>query len=412
MDKSESYLAAPKYRECYDGLIKSYDLDKNLFSTYDKVYSLKKSRKTEGTKSQPKSFGKSIQSEEPEFEVADSDMPQDQEENLGQTQSWLMTLASYADKPSKTFNELMSTPIDFSAYIMNGLKITNLTQESLLGPAFRLLKGTHTNYAELEYEFEECYKALSEKLDWENPEGGDYPFDLTKPIPLFMSGNCQKVPVDYFFNNDLKESDIGENNVEVMRKHGYGYLKEIVVRRADNDLYTFKEGDFTSSSVVIQKRVEDLQAGVESYQKKINVTKPETTKPGIRKKDPYTPYQDPQGFIYVDTLGRNSNDLRVLRIILVVLLEHQSDTKVIHNDDGNPSRANIKQALARNPINEVLLKLNLPDHKLILMDSKYEHVGSEVTRSQEGKRSQDDDKRLGLVDDLKEVQDLHATQAY
>ncbi|GKB73897.1 putative reverse transcriptase domain-containing protein, partial [Tanacetum coccineum] len=32
----------------------------------------------------------------------------------------------------------------------------------------------------------------------------------------------------------------------------------------------------------------------------------------------------------------------------------------------------------------------------------YEHVGPEVTRSQEGKRSQDDDKRLCLVDDLKE----------
>ncbi|GKC49195.1 hypothetical protein Tco_1071940 [Tanacetum coccineum] len=32
--------------------------------------------------------------------------------------------------------------------------------------------------------------------------------------------------------------------VEVMRKHGYGYLEEIVVRRANNDLYRFKEGDF------------------------------------------------------------------------------------------------------------------------------------------------------------------------
>ncbi|GKF67330.1 hypothetical protein Tco_0197009 [Tanacetum coccineum] len=115
-----------------------------------------------------------------------------------------MTLAASTDKSSKTFDELMSTPIDFSAYIMNGLKITNLTQETLLGPAFRLLKGTRTNYAELEYDFEECYKALSEKLDWENPEGGDYPFDLTKPLPLVMSRNRQKVPVDYFFNNDLK----------------------------------------------------------------------------------------------------------------------------------------------------------------------------------------------------------------
>ncbi|GKD90838.1 hypothetical protein Tco_1366345 [Tanacetum coccineum] len=131
--------------------------------------------------------------EEPEFEIADSSMPQNQEGNLAN-----------ADKPSKTFDDLMSTPIEFSAYIMNGLKITNLTQETLLGPSFKLLKGTYTNFAELEYDFEECYKALSDKLNWDNPEGGDYPFDLTKPLPLVMNENRQIVPVDYFFNNDLK----------------------------------------------------------------------------------------------------------------------------------------------------------------------------------------------------------------
>nr|GEV29097.1 hypothetical protein [Tanacetum cinerariifolium] len=36
-----------------------------------------------GAKSQSKSSGKSVQSEEPEFEVSNSNMPQDQEENLG-----------------------------------------------------------------------------------------------------------------------------------------------------------------------------------------------------------------------------------------------------------------------------------------------------------------------------------------
>ncbi|GKE58494.1 hypothetical protein Tco_1497679, partial [Tanacetum coccineum] len=45
MDASQSYLTAAKHKECYDGLIKSYDLDKILFSTYDKVYSLMRSRK-------------------------------------------------------------------------------------------------------------------------------------------------------------------------------------------------------------------------------------------------------------------------------------------------------------------------------------------------------------------------------
>ncbi|GKA29876.1 hypothetical protein Tco_0716121 [Tanacetum coccineum] len=45
MDESQSYLTVAEHRECYDGLIKSYDLDKSLFSTYDKIYSLKRSRK-------------------------------------------------------------------------------------------------------------------------------------------------------------------------------------------------------------------------------------------------------------------------------------------------------------------------------------------------------------------------------
>ncbi|GKA15298.1 hypothetical protein Tco_0695045 [Tanacetum coccineum] len=44
-DKSESYLAALEHKKCYEGLKKSYDLKKTIFSTYSKVYSLKRSRK-------------------------------------------------------------------------------------------------------------------------------------------------------------------------------------------------------------------------------------------------------------------------------------------------------------------------------------------------------------------------------
>ncbi|GJW47565.1 hypothetical protein Tco_0079211 [Tanacetum coccineum] len=338
MDESQLYLTATEHRECYDGLIKSYDLDKSLFSTYDKVYSLKRSRKDKDKDEDP-SVGsdrglkkrKNSKDAEPK---KDDEEPKRKTPQKRPTQSWLMTLASSADKPSKTFDELMSTPIDFSAYIMNGLKIPNLTQETLLGPTFKLLKGTRTNYAELEYDFEECYKALSKKLDWVNPKGSDYPFDLTKPLPLVMNRNRQMSPVKVAYDKyalwGISHWRDQLTRVEVMRKHGYGYLREIEVRRVDNDLYIFKEGDFPrlrindiedmwllivqnrltnlssndvsdfaialrifTRSMVIQKRVEDLQLGVESYQKKINVTKPETTRPDIRKKDPYTPYQDP-----------------------------------------------------------------------------------------------------------------------
>nr|GEY92163.1 hypothetical protein [Tanacetum cinerariifolium] len=44
---------------------------------------------------------------------------------------------------------------------------------------------------------------------------------------------------------------------------------------------------------------------------------------------------------------KSMNNSRVLCIILVIMPEHQSDIFDIHSDDGNPFRANIKQARGR-----------------------------------------------------------------
>ncbi|GKG36692.1 hypothetical protein Tco_0444370, partial [Tanacetum coccineum] len=56
-------------------------------------------------------------------------------------QTWISKIAQ-AEKTPLSFDELMSTPIDFSAYVMNNLKIDNLTQEHLVRLVFNLLKGT------------------------------------------------------------------------------------------------------------------------------------------------------------------------------------------------------------------------------------------------------------------------------
>ncbi|GKF23823.1 hypothetical protein Tco_0076145 [Tanacetum coccineum] len=91
-------------------------------------------------------------------------------------QPWFNQMVSTTKDPL-TFNDLMATPIDFSMYVLNGFKIENLTQDILLGPAFSLLKGTCSSSIKLEYNFQD-------KLDWNNPEGDRYPFDLSKPLPL------------------------------------------------------------------------------------------------------------------------------------------------------------------------------------------------------------------------------------
>ncbi|GKE18746.1 hypothetical protein Tco_1426323, partial [Tanacetum coccineum] len=141
-----------------------------------------------------------------------------------------------------TFNDLMATPIDFSKYVLNGLKIENLTQDILLGPAFNLLKGTCSSSIELEYNFQECFNALIDKLDWNNPEGDCYPFDLSKPLPLQEVTYTTSITKTKAARYEIK--GIEDMSVSVKKLHGYGHLEEIVVKRSDQQLYKFKEGDF------------------------------------------------------------------------------------------------------------------------------------------------------------------------
>ncbi|GJV93129.1 hypothetical protein Tco_1540942 [Tanacetum coccineum] len=101
-------------------------------------------------------------------------------------------------------------------------------------------------------------------------------------------------------------------NVKVKEWYGYGHLEDIEVQRSDQQLYKFIEGNFLQlylhdieDMLVLLKRVEDLQLGIESYQKKLIISRPMTHKAGITNLKPYSALSNPQGFIYVDKLGRN-----------------------------------------------------------------------------------------------------------
>nr|GEX46254.1 hypothetical protein [Tanacetum cinerariifolium] len=130
---------------------------------------------------------------------------------------------------------------------------------------------------------------------------------------------------------------LGVKSVSVKKLHGYDNLEEIVVKRADCQLYKFKEGDFVdlhlsdiedmllravqhklfhlnesdifdfivalrmfTRTLVIKNQVEDLQLGIKSYQKKLNITVPQKTFPEIEFKGLYTPSYKPPGEIYKD----------------------------------------------------------------------------------------------------------------
>ncbi|GJQ99606.1 hypothetical protein Tco_0522591 [Tanacetum coccineum] len=105
LEKSKSYRAAEEHRNLYDALRSHEDKDKDEDPLTGPDQGLKKrktskdaepprsskskdsqSSSSKGTKSQPKSSGKSVQAEEPVFETADNEMPQDQGEDMGNTE--------------------------------------------------------------------------------------------------------------------------------------------------------------------------------------------------------------------------------------------------------------------------------------------------------------------------------------
>nr|GFD02887.1 hypothetical protein [Tanacetum cinerariifolium] len=58
-------------------------------------------------------------------------------------------------------------------------------------------------------------------------------------------------------------------------------------------------------SIVIKRRVEDIQLGVESYQKKLNLTRPDTYRSDLKRREAYTAYSNPRGFIYQNKDKKN-----------------------------------------------------------------------------------------------------------
>nr|GFC29778.1 hypothetical protein [Tanacetum cinerariifolium] len=99
----------------------------------------------------------------------------------GNAQSWISALAKQTNARS-SFNELLDTPIDFSNFIMNRLGVDTLTPELL-----------------------EVYKATTDQLDWDNPEGQQYPHNLLQPLPLIPDNRGRRViPFEHFINKDLE----------------------------------------------------------------------------------------------------------------------------------------------------------------------------------------------------------------
>ncbi|GKB40099.1 hypothetical protein Tco_0885041 [Tanacetum coccineum] len=315
----------------------------------------------------------------------DPEWSKDPNTNVRPEQNWFDELET-TEKDPVEFDDLMGSTIDFSNFIKHRLKKDKITKADLEGPVFKLLQGTCRINIELEYYLEQRppgHLTITVEFffnnDLEYLKNGNkerkYATSVTKTkdamydlkfiedmIPklwsltkaaydkddalgiyhwgpkhqlFYRSRNAAKSPHEVFSHMQI----LGFVRLTIDNQFRYGYLKEIVVKRADLKEYSFGEADFSklhlndiedlfllyvqrkihnltgdeivhlvnalhifTRSIVIQRRVEDVQLGVKSYQKKLNITKLQTTCDGISFKEPYTIIHKPRGVMVYDNL--------------------------------------------------------------------------------------------------------------
>ncbi|GKB26364.1 hypothetical protein Tco_0865765, partial [Tanacetum coccineum] len=370
MESNKSIHKSDEQKNLYKALVDAYESDKLILDTYGDTILFKRRRDDEDKDEEPsvglnrgskrrrarkepdstnapkektsKTSGKSYEGPT-KLPSPDRDWNKTLPNAHGPVQLWLSSYAQKED-PRELFNELMDTPLDFLAFVMNRLKVDTLTLELLTCPTFKLMKGSCKSMVELEYLFEEVYKATTDQLDWNNPKGQQYPHDLRKLLPLMPNSQGRHViPFDHFINNDLEYLSGGVSSrkyatsVTKTKVADYGHIKWIEdlegdfnrlhIQDIEDMLLLLVQGKLTNltveerlafnvslrmfiRSVVIQRRVEDLQLGVESYQKKLNLTKPDTYRPDLKRREAYTEYSNPIGFIYQNKDKKN----RLMRI--------------------------------------------------------------------------------------------------
>nr|GFA07593.1 hypothetical protein [Tanacetum cinerariifolium] len=200
----------------------------------------------------------------------------------GDAQSWISDLARQTNAHS-LFNKLLYTSIDFSNFIMNRLNVDTLTPALLAGPTYELMRGSCTSLTELEYHLDEVYKATTDQLDWVNPEGQQYAVNRESALDVYS-----------------KRRIIATTELKIMEWHDYKHLDWISLSNL-----TVEEHFAFNVSLRMFTRSNVNQRRVESYQKRLNLTKPDTYQPDLKRREAYTAHSNPRGFIYQNKDKKN-----------------------------------------------------------------------------------------------------------
>ncbi|GJT95791.1 hypothetical protein Tco_1091309 [Tanacetum coccineum] len=221
-------------------------------------------------------------------------------------------------------------PLDQQIFLSKNIPNQNGFQKSQ-----ERLKVQYNNDVELKYHVSQLKAAVLSDAQWNSDKG-----DVSKPRSFERHMSKSTKPHPFFYNDDYtylldlsteekyttsitkhyaaryyKEGiedkiperwskEVSINTLKLLmsvvrvvakKKYGYGSLASIVVRISNDKEYGFSYTDLPRLSVndveditVIKNRIEDIQLGVERYQRTLNLTKPTMFFEGIDQRIPFT----------------------------------------------------------------------------------------------------------------------------
>nr|GEU73678.1 hypothetical protein [Tanacetum cinerariifolium] len=207
MESNKSIHRSDEQRKLYKALVDAYECEKIILDTYGVTVTLK---------------------------IRHDDANKDEEPSAG------------SNRGSKRRREgKEGANVDYSRF---GRALTSRVRGSC--PTYELMKGSYKSLVELKFFLEEVYKATTDQLDWNNPEGHHYPHNLLKPLPLIPDSRGRRIiPFDHFINNDLEYLRGGTSSLQGKRTNLT--VEERFAFNVSLRMFT--------RSIVIQRRVEDLQ---------------------------------------------------------------------------------------------------------------------------------------------------------
>ncbi|GJS08725.1 hypothetical protein Tco_0365521 [Tanacetum coccineum] len=294
--------------------------------------------------------------------------------NSSAENNWANALASMYQAPAeKSLLEKTGDMRTFMNWYCQKVGKAELTQAYFEGQAYEVAKAFYPDG---------CGHALSiSKM--KAARYHDFGLELLVPEHMWIDDVCT---YDISASYGISHWYVG---IKAYSRYGYDYLKEITLRRADCQEYTIAEkdfknlypSDFEDMNMLILQAGEDLQLGIESYQKQLNLTKPGWDAMGYEYKHDYTIIESPCAVVF----PVSNNERKIIRFNEVYKLSDGTLTNILEVmhykvkeykfNRFNPGDSDVNTLEDPTLTLEILsrrffLRLNLPDHRSVLTGSK------------------------------------------